>query len=237
MRGHRCKRWGDRRRHCVFSTASWHDQDQLEEGDKWDDLDPEYDPLNTNVPAWTIMGALVYKSLLDSYGTRPLPALDPGYVLQSARLYNAAVGLAEIGVVQQLQQQKRTQPPTSEEPPQGKSYSEWWDKGESIAWIVGTAASVAIAGLIGGGPKGRPGGRLGRSALSGGGGIIGHFNMQSKFPWMYSANPLRSLTTDVYGQLVGGYVPVGTQVIKEVEAPGHGRTAANQNAWADPGLG
>jgi len=221
----------------VFSSAPWHGTDQLDEGDTWDD-DPDFEhPVRVPVPAFTWMGAAVYKSLLDSYGPKPLPAFDPVFVPQSSRLFNAAVGLAEIGIVRQLKPPGPILPPTSEEPPPGKSYSEWWDKGESIAWIVGTAATVAVAGLIGGGPKGRPGPRLGRSALSGGGGIIGYFNMQSKFPWMYSANPLRSLTTDVYSQLAGGYVPVGTEVIKELGVVGHGRTAANQNAWADPGLG
>lgn len=215
----------------MFNTAPWHNQDQLDEGDTWDPDWDDHKPLRTTMPAWTFVGAAVYESLLDSYGTRPLPAFDPVFVPQSARLFNAAVGLAEIGIVRQLTQREPTPTPTSEEPPPGKDYAEWWQKGESIAWIVGTTAAVAVAGLIGGGPKGRPEGRLGRS------GVGYSFNMQHKFPWMYSANPLRSLTTDVYGQLLGGYVPVGTQVIKELEVPGHGRTAANQNAWADPGLG
>lgn len=219
MEGHLCKRWGDRREHCVFNTVPWHTQDQLEEGDTWDDLDPEYDPLKTNVPAWTLMGAAVYKSLLDSYGPKPLPAFDPGYVPQSARLFNAAVGLAEIGVVRQLPQVERTQKPTSEEPPV-KSYQQYWEYGETFAWAIGSAASLAVAWLVGGGPPGRPQGRLGRSGMSAGYGPGGQFNMAQKFPWMYSANPLKSVTTDVTGLLVQGYVPFGTEVVKETRTYG-----------------
>jgi len=211
----------------VFSSSPWHGQDYLEEGDTWDDLDPEYDPMNTTVPAWTVVGALVYKSLLDSYGPKPLPAFDPGYVLQSARLYNAAVGLAEIGITQQVSRPKSTPMPTSEEPPKVKSYQQWWEYGETFSWAIATAAAIAVAGIIGGGPKGRSQGRYGRSGM-GTPGVGYNFSMAKNpaFAFMYGQNPLRSVTTDVYSQLVGGYVPVGARVIKEKDtaAAGMGKT-------------
>jgi hypothetical protein len=218
VRAHRCKRWGDRREHCVFSRASWHTQDQLDEGDTWDDDFDNEHPVRTNVPAWTLLGAAVYKSLLDSYGPKPLPAFDPVFVPQSARLFNAAVGLAEIGIVRQLELPKPIQPPTSEEPKLGKSYAQYWEYGETFAWVIGTAAAIGVAGLVGGGPKGRAQGKFGRSGM-GTPGVGYSFSMRNNpaFAFMYSANPLRSLTSDVYGQLVGGYVPMGTEVVKETK--------------------
>lgn len=238
MRGHRCKRWGDRKEHCVFNTASWHNQDQLDEGDSWDDW-TDYKPRTTTLPAWTFLGAAVYKSLLDSYGPKPLPALDPGYVPQSARLFNAAVGLAEIGVVQQLQQQNRTRGgtlvyrspesvynrgPGWKSPAQGlpgKSYKQYWEYGETFAVVIGTAAAIAVGGMIGGGPKGKPQGKFGRSPM-GTPGVGYSFNMAQNpaYAFMYGNNALRSVTTSVYSQLVGGYVPNGMEVVKErSEAP------------------
>lgn len=221
----------------MFSTASWHTQDQLEEGDKWDqDLDPEYDPLKPTVPAWTLLGAAAYRHVLDSYGPKPLPAFDPGFVLQSAALFTAAVGLAEIGVTRQLPQvalipkdtYRSPESPYNKGPgwvgaPQGlapkKSYQQYWEYGETFAWVISTAAAAAVLWVTGGGPKGRPQGKFGRSGM-GTPGVGYSFSMAKNpaFAFMYGSNPLRSVTKGVYAQLSGGYVPVGTQVIKETEA-------------------
>lgn len=188
----------------------------MDEGDTWDDWDGTGDPQTSTVPAFTVMGALVYKSLLDSYGPpKPQHAFEPGYVWRSKAPYNAAVGLAEIGVTQQLQQGARTQRPTSEEPSVGKSYAQYWEYGETFTWVIGTAAAIALAGIIGGGPKGRPWGSLGKSGVSAGYGPGGQFNMAQKFPWMYASNPLRSVTNKVYGQLLLGASPQGSDVVVE----------------------
>jgi hypothetical protein len=240
VNGHRCKRWGDRREHCVFSRESWHTQDQLDEGDSWEDLDPDYHPRNTTVPAWTEVGARVYRSLLDSYGTQPLPnlppipvpgrrpnlaprpqrGLRPAYVPQYIPLYNRAVGLAEIGVIEHLPREGATLGRSL-----GKSYRQYWEYGETFAWVISTAAGIAVGNLAW---------KMGRSKG-------GAFQTRSIWGGLFNKSPLWSVTRDVTQQLEGGYVAEGMDVVKERQTFGevkrHGRNAANQNAWADPGLG
>ena len=66
----------------------------------------------------------------------------------------------------------------------------------------------------------------------------GAFQTAQKYGWATRGRgPLWSVSVNTAGQLALGYSPRGMEIVKETMARGHGRNAANQNAWADPGLG
>ena len=150
-----------------------------------DEWDPEWDyetlprRSSVNVPYAMPLGLLIYKSLLDDYAPKTLPAFDPALLTRSIMQFHAGQGLAEIGMIQQLKQHAASQKDSSRREVTPLPTGINWDAvAQSMAWTVGTAAAIAVTGLIGGGPKGRAQGRLGRSAI-GGAGL--HFNTAQKY--------------------------------------------------------
>lgn len=213
LEGHRCKRWGPLERHCLFRRLPWHHSPQFDEGDEeWDDDDLR--KVKTNVPYATALGLLVYKSLLDDYGPKKLPAFNPALLTQSVLQFHAGQGLAEIGMIQQLKQQAATQKASSVQKESEPGWNPDWDEvAGSMAWMIGGTAAVAVSALIARGAKG------------------GAFRTALKYGWdPKGRSPLWSVTNGVTQLLAAGYVPKGSDVVKE-------RTSFGQVAESDFGVG
>lgn len=221
--GHLCKRWDPNIKACLFRHLSWHGSPHVEEGDQW--RDPKGHPRDVTSPAYTPLGKGIYESLLlDWVGPKPLPHFEPAWNPQWVQPFNDMSGLVEIGIAQQIAQHVLTPPPTSQqEDTRGHSWGPGMtDLAVGLAYAIGTAAAVAVVNIVARGAKG------------------GAFKTAVKFGWDPKVSPLHKVAADAADQYVNGYVAVGTELLQErrpISRSWHGRNAANQNAWADPGLG
>lgn len=199
----------------MFSQESWHGSDPYVEEDEPEWEDPDWKPkLTVRFPAVEPVAMYAYWW---AYKNRPAPSFALAWNPQYLPLYNAAVGLAEIGVIEQIVKLKAMPDPISPRTvgPSPKDYNEMaaWMYG-GIIGAAGAAASIIIRGAKG-----------------------GAFQTAKYYGWsVRGRGPLWSVSVATAGQLALGFVPKGMEIVKE-ERFGFGRNARNQNAWADPGLG
>lgn len=199
----------------MFRGEPWHGlEPQVDEGDT-ESEDPEWDPIKPTVPYPDPVAVYLYWR---AHKGLPVPSFEPGSRPQYIPLFNEAVALAEIGVVRQVKKvgdmQEAISPRTV-----GRSAK---DYDQVPAWLYGgiIGAAGAAASIIIRGAK------------------AGAFQTVEKYGWgTRGRGPLWSVSMDTAAQLAMGYRAKGMEIIKETAVPAHGRTAANQNAWADPGLG
>ena len=173
----------------------------MDEGEQWfPDTDYlEWAARDVNAPYAMPLGLLIYKSLLDDYGPKTLPAFEPAWSPQLTLRFHAGQGLAEIGMIQQLMQHAASQKGSLEPAVMPSTTGiDWGEVGEGLAWAVGAAAAIAVYGVVARGAKG------------------GAFRTALKYGWdPKGRSPMWSVTKGVSQLLADGYVPKGSQIVKE----------------------
>lgn len=201
--GHRCKRWDPDEKQCLFRTLGWHGTEPyFDEQDVRED--EQFNWRNVNSIVATPYALMAYASLLKDYQKRGPENLRAGSLLQYRTLYNAAVGLAEIGVTEQLRQHVNSQKDTSKrEVTPSPGGINWPDVPAWMSGAISGSAAVATAIIIARGAKG------------------GAFRTSLKYGWdVRGRGPLWSVTVGVAELLGQGYVASGTEVVKETASPG-----------------
>ena len=160
-----------------------------------DDYD-EARPQDVNVPHATPVGLAIYKSLLDDYGPKTVPAFDPALLTRSILQFHAGQGLMEIGMIQQLKQQGASPKTSSRREVTPSSSRDWDELGLVVSGGIFTGAGIAI----GWGIKG------------------GAFQTRSIWGGLGNRSPLWSVTKGVRQLLANGYVPNGSEVVRDNES-------------------
>lgn len=198
----------------MFAGQPWHGLEPYVDETEPESEDPKWNPIKPLVPSPDPVAVYAYWV---AYKSRTVPSFERAWQPRYLPLFNAAVALAEIGVVRQIEQGVDTPESTSPRTV-GKSPR---DYDELALWLYSgiIGASGAAASIIIRGAKG------------------GAFQTAQKYGWgTRGRGPFWSVSVDTAGQLAQGYVAKGMEIVKE-DRFGFGRNARNQNAWADPGLG
>lgn len=177
----------------MFRGEPWHGLDpEVEEGDT-EDEDEEWKTVKPTVPYPDPVAVYLYWR---AHKGLPVPSFAPAWNPQSLPLYNAAVGLAEIGVVQQLvkggSMPEGTSPHTG-----GQSQG---DDAKMPAWvwtaITGIGATAWMLANLPGGPGGKM--KALRTAAR-----VPYFVLQG------------DLIKNVSRMMREGFTPVGNEVVQE----------------------
>lgn len=177
----------------MFGNEPWHGLEPFVDDSEPEGEEPKWDPIKPTIPNPDPVAVYLYWR---AYKNQPVPSFDPGWSPQYSALYSDAVGLAEIGVVKQVEKvadmQKGISPRTVGKSPQDyEKVPAWLYAG--IIGAAGAAFSIVIRGAKG-----------------------GAFQTSKKYGWATRGRgPLWKVSVDTAGQLALGYSAKGMEIVKE----------------------